>query len=182
MYHPKWNRLKSRGLLRQSALYVPAFLKRLHRDQRGLAWWPCSLCCPAEPLLCDDCTHCENDTTACDYRAVLAGISDRNCNQCDENFNDTFVVTQVGNNPCEFRYTINSTSVCNASFTDFLILTLSATEIKVDLRVGDVTQVIWSKAMTAPYDCLFSELSIPYLQHIGVWCRSDETPVILTAV
>jgi len=65
----KWKRLKS-------GLYVPPFLKRLHRDERG-GWYPC---CTSP---CGDCTRCV-DNCAPAFSVLFTGLTNNSCSDCSD--------------------------------------------------------------------------------------------------
>ena len=63
-----WERLKS-------GLYVPPFLKRLHRDQRGL-WYPC--CNGNGGVSCPGCI----DKAPLQWKVVIDDVIDEDCANC----------------------------------------------------------------------------------------------------
>jgi len=104
-----WEKLKS-------GLYAPPLLTRLHRDQQGLAWFPCCGDC-----VCNDCSG----TTPSQLQIAFTGYSNNGCSNCAD-FNDTFICDCVSGlqNPCYWRY-IFPEDVCDSNnkieieFNDF---------------------------------------------------------------
>ena len=162
---PRWDRLRN-------GLYVPAFLKRLHRDQRGLAWWPCPGCCgePSEP-----CIICQSGTTPLDYSVVIADVGNDGCD-CTE-LNGTYILSQTEANPCQWRYDFSS--ICNV---DELLLTIvkpgADVELLVDFGgVGDGQTTIcihYQKTYVdvATIDCEFNNLDVPFV-YDKAWCQCE---------
>jgi hypothetical protein len=90
---------------------------------------------------------------------TLNNISDGTCSDCDEYFEDTFIVSRV--DPCEYIYTDSTTEACfnetvpSTSWAD-IIVSLSYTgdasidEVTVSVSYGLGRIVSFNKVYTAP--------------------------------
>lgn len=130
MFLPKWNR-------RQSGLLTP-WRPLSFASSAPFHFSPCPECCT--------CTLCSEETPAT-WQVVLSSMADGTCADCDENFNDTFILTRTHQfftplgaitPKCVWTYNLGEKSICTY---DYLALWIIPTGPVWTLVVGFISGI-----------------------------------------
>jgi hypothetical protein len=154
MLRRKWDRLKS-------GLYIPPFLKRLHKDEFG-GWPPCPDCCGSGPAECGCDEPAPNQA-----QIVLAGFG--GSGDCAD-LNDTYVTDETST--CWYQYSFSPRIEYVDRIRVFLHPISTNLRVTVYLDLYEGVPLGWIEFEqdfgTTPADCRLTDEDVP-LKSMPAW-------------